>query len=741
MVDVNEPPEVVGNDTLSFSENTLTSTILHRYFARDVDAASTTFTWSLAGTDNGDFDISNQGDLTFRNTPNFERPADSVGNNEYLVMVRASDGSLTGTKNVTVTLGNVNEAPCVPRGDASITVPENTTSNLDRYISTDPDQGDTGVWDVSGADADNFRIDSSSNLAFDGAPDYEMPGDSGGNNEYNIREDAKDSGLTSSFDVTVTVTPVDEPPVITGRTTFDHWQENDAGDIWTYTAGDPESDANITWSLGGTDWGDFAITNGELKFTSAPDYEQPADFGRNNRYEVTVLATDSNNNRGEQHVDVIVKNVDEPPVIEGPDTVDDFPENASTSRQVARYTASDPERATARLSLTSGDTGAFTLASNGVLTFNNPPNYETQSRYQVTVSAEAGMHTGVTATIKPVAVNIENVEEPGTASLSTVQPQGGTSLEATLEDDDNEVNLTWQWYRTSSRTGTGTAITNATSRFYTPVDPADVGQYLRAVASYDDGHGDDKSAAAVSANRVQEAPTVPEPPEFSPSGDYERSIHENLPAGRNVGAPVTATDPNNDRMTYTIGASDYFMIVESSGQLPTRVELDREDQASHMITVTATDPSNRTDTVAITITVEDADETPVVTGGTSPEFAESESGVVASYTSTDPDDKGIEWNLTGTDSDDFTLSGGTLTFNVVPNFEDPADSNRDNLYQITIEARELGDGTSVGRLSVTVQVTNVDEPGVVEVPVTYPRVGQRLTPTIVDPDEGMGSTK
>ena len=298
-------------------------------------------------------------------------------------------------------------------------MPENTTSNLDRYISTDPDLGDTGVWDVSGTDADNFRIDSSGNLAFDGAPDYEMPGDSGGNNEYNIRVDAKDSSLTSSFDVTVTVTSVDEPPVITGRTTFDNWQENDAGDIWTYTAVDPEGDANITWSLGGTDRGDFIITDGVLAFVSTPDHELPADSGGDNRYRLAVRATDSNNKRGEKHVDLIVKNVDEPPELTGPDTVDDFPENSSTSRQVARYTASDPERAPARLSLTSGDTGAFTLASDGVLTFNNPPNYQTQSRYQVTVSAEAGMPTGVTATIKPVTVNIENVEEPGTASLST----------------------------------------------------------------------------------------------------------------------------------------------------------------------------------------------------------------------------------------------------------------------------------------------------------------------------------
>ena len=228
----------------------------------------------------------------------------------------------------------------------SITVPENTTSNLDRYSSTDPDQGDTVVWGISGTDADNFRIDSSGNLAFDGAPDYEMPGDSGGDNEYNIRVDAKDSSLTSSFEVTVIVTPVDEPPVITGRTTFNNWQENEDGTIETYTATDPEGDTNITWNLVGTDRGDFTITNGVLAFASAPDHERPADSGGNNHYEVTVRATDSNNKRGEQHIDVIVKNVDEPPVMTGPDTINDFPENASTSRQVGRYTATDPEEAT-----------------------------------------------------------------------------------------------------------------------------------------------------------------------------------------------------------------------------------------------------------------------------------------------------------------------------------------------------------------------------------------------------------
>ena len=301
--------------------------------------------------------------------------------------------------------------------------------------------------------------------------------------------------------------------------------------------------------MGGTDRGDFTITEtidgrGELQFASTPDYESPADSGGNNHYEVIVEATDSNNTQGELHVDVIVQNVDEPPVLEGPETVDDFPENSPTSRQVGRYTSTDPEGATVTLGLSSGGAD-FALASNGVLTFRASPDYEDGNRHSPIVRAVAGSHT----VNKTVTVNIQNLEEPGTISLSTVQPQEGTSMSAELVDDDGPTGTTWQWYRTSSRGSTGSEITNADLRVYIP-DADDVGSYLRAVASYDDGHGTGKTADVVSANRVQEAPPDPEAPVFPADGDYGRTIRENLPAGRNIGAPVTATDANNDRLTY-----------------------------------------------------------------------------------------------------------------------------------------------------------------------------------------------
>ncbi len=751
VTDVNEPPEITGSSSQTYQENQTHPVATFGFIDREGDDV----TWSLSGTDRGDFTITKTstsgGQLQFASTPDFERPVDSGSNNVYNVTVVATDDGTpvqVGRLDVTVTVEDVNEAPSIPSGSASITVAENTTGNLARYSSSDPERR-TIQWSVTGTDGAAFRIDSSGNLSFDGTPDYEDARDSGGNNVYNIAVTATDNGnladgaistqgsLASSFSgVTVTVTPVDEPPAITGATTFDNWQENTGGIIETYTAADPEGNTPITWSLGGTDRGDFTIAGGVLEFVNTPDHEAPADSGGNNHYEITVQATDSNGRRGEVHVDVIVQNVDEPPVISGPDTVNDFPENSAVTRQVGRYTAADPEEATVTLSLTGTDYDEFTLASNGVLTFDESPDYETPGgdSYSVTVRAVAGSHT----VDKPVVVNIQNIEEPGTVTLSTVQPQVSTSLTATLEDGDGPTGVTWQWYRASSRGSSGTAISNADSATYTP-GADDVGSYLRAVATYDDGFDTGNTAAAVTANRVQVVTPGNEDPVFPADGDYARSVRENQPSGSNVGTPVTAIDSNSDRLTYSIADSDLFEIDQSTGQLRTRVELDHEGHATHTVQVSAIDPSGADDEIDVTITVEDVDETPVVSGPATLEFEEGTGTTITlgSYTATDPDETGVGLVISGTDSEDFTLSGsGDLTFNEVPDYENPVDSGGNNDYRITIEAREQGGGTSVGRLNVTVIITNVDEPGMVQTNVAEPRVGQPLRASVEDEDGG-----
>ena len=70
------------------------------------------------------------------------------------------------------------------------------------------------------------------------------------------------------------------------------------------------------------------------------------------------------------------------------------------------------------------------------------------------------------------------------------------------------------------------------------------------------------------------------PPEFPSSEDGARSVDENTPANRNVGAPIQATDADNDGLTYSISGADaaFFDVVASSGQLKSKAALDHESR-------------------------------------------------------------------------------------------------------------------------------------------------------------------
>ena len=83
-------------------------------------------TWLLLGTDSDDFSIDG-GVLRFRALPDFESPSDADTNNIYSATVAASDGSTTVTKDVTVTVTNVDEpgtltlSPTRPRIGTALT--------------------------------------------------------------------------------------------------------------------------------------------------------------------------------------------------------------------------------------------------------------------------------------------------------------------------------------------------------------------------------------------------------------------------------------------------------------------------------------------------------------------------------------------------------------------------------------------------------------------------------------------
>ena len=144
--------------------------------------------------------------------------------------------------------------------------------------------------------------------------------------------------------VTVTVTDTNDPPAVSGGSRF--WiAENATTDVAAFTATDAEGDA-VTWSLAGADAAWFDVAGGTLGFRSPPDFEMPADAGTNNVYDVTVEASDSEGSTSHS-VAVTVTDIDEAATVTSVSGNFVFGHDENDTAEVAAFTATDPERATA----------------------------------------------------------------------------------------------------------------------------------------------------------------------------------------------------------------------------------------------------------------------------------------------------------------------------------------------------------------------------------------------------------
>src|SRR5206468_1982288 len=140
----------------------------------------------------------------------FETPLDAGKNNVYDISVTASDGALSTTKAVAITVTNVNEAPTVTSvGSASFA--ENAAGTVYTATATDPDAGTTLSYSISGTDAALFSINSSTGAVTSNSPsDFETPLDAGKNNVYDISVTTSDGALSDTKAVAITVTNVNE---------------------------------------------------------------------------------------------------------------------------------------------------------------------------------------------------------------------------------------------------------------------------------------------------------------------------------------------------------------------------------------------------------------------------------------------------------------------------------------------------------------------------------------------------
>jgi VCBS repeat-containing protein len=845
VTNVNEAPVITSGATASFAENA-TGTV-YTVAATDPDAGAA-LTYSLTGTDAARFNINaTTGAITFRSRPNYEAPTDAGGNNVYDVTVRASDGTNVTTKDVAITVTNVNEAPRITSA-ATASFAENGTGTAYTVVATDVDAGTTLTYSLAGTDAARFNINSTTGVVtFKSPPNYEAPTDSGANNVYNITVRASDGALTTSRAVAITVTNVNEAPTITSGATA-NFTENGSGTVYTAAATDPDAGTTLTYSLTGTDAALFDInaTTGAVTFKSAPNYEAPTDAGGNNVYDITVGTSDGTNNTTKA-VAITVTNVNEAPVITS-GAAAGFAENGNGT--VYTVAATDPDAGTTlTYSISGADAALFNIdATTGAITFKASPNYEAPTDaggnnvYDVTVNASDGTLT----TSEAVAITVTNTNEgpvaaAAIANQSTNEDAGFSFMVPAASFTDVDVGDTlilsatladgsplpaWLSFDAATQTFSGTPLNGDVGSLAIRVTATDTSgatasqDFTVTVNNTNDGPVASATIANQSANEdagfsfavptasftdidlgdtltlsAMRADGSPLPAWLS--FDAATNTFSGTPLNDDVGVltvRVTATDSagatatqdftvtvnntndgpvasatianqstNEDAgFSFTVPPASFTDVdvgdtlilsatLADGSPLPAWLSFDaatqtfsgtplNEDVGSLTIRVTATDTSGASAVQDFTVTVNNTNDAPVITSGATASFAENGSGTVYTAAATDVDaGTTLAYSLTGADAALFNIDAatGTITFKSAPNYEAPTDVGGNNVYDVTVNAT---DGSLTTSKAVAITVTNVNEAPVISSGATANFAenggGTVYTAAATDPDAG-----
>jgi len=317
--------------------------------------------------------------------------------------------------------------------------------------------------------------------------------------------------------------------------------------------------------------------------------------------------------------------------------------------------------------------------------------------FTVTVTDDLGATDTQDITITINGTNdTPTVTSGNSASVDENTPASTVVYTAAASDPDAGDAITWSLAGTDaallSIDASGNVTLNASADFEAK------SSYSFDVVATDAGGLSDSQAVTLSINNINEAPTVT-------SGD-NASVNENA-AASTVVYTATASDPDAaDTITWSLAGTDAALLsIDVSGNVTLNASADFEAKSSYSFDVVATDAGGLSDSQAVTVSVNNVNETPTVTSGNSASVAENApaSTIVYTASATDPDAADtITWSLAGTDAALLSIDvSGNVTLNASADFE--AKSS----YSFDVVATDSG-GLSDSQ-TVTLSVNNVNE--------------------------------
>ncbi len=760
----NSPPafDETGPAARSVLENSPADTVVGAPFTATDPDDGDTLAYSLTGDDVEFFDIdSSTGQITVASGVSLDHEAVPG----YSITVTVTDGTATAAIAVNITVTDVNESPTfgydVPN---TVEIAENSPASTvvgEAFVAIDAD-GDQLAYSLTGQGSGKFAVDGSGQItvAADAVLDFEDKA------SYTLtlgvkdnKDEAGNAAPTEADDdtiiVTIELTDVSPPTVVPDLSLTSSGTTNPANELivsWdrqVLPEGEVIKGFDVQYKVLGTiDWTAYPFDGMGLSAT------------------ITGLASNT-----EYGVQVRVVNGEGP----GPWSMTARAMTRTAELAVAfgesNYTVTEGETATITLTVTAvadrdvtltvsmtGEGGTFDDGTGNALTLDIARGQDSGS-FEIVTAADAG---GSELTLELATMTVKvSVGTPGTATLTidqspnspptfdevgpversvsenspadtlvgrpvTATDPEGNELAYSLHGDDAA------YFDIHSSTGQIT-VTSGVS-----LDHEAEANYSVTV-TVTDGTATATIAVNIMVTDENEAPI------FNETGPTERTVPENVSAGANVGAPITATDPEGGSLVYwLIGLGSTKFVVDNSGQITVDADdsLDFENTPSYTLTLgvkdnidadgNADDTEGYDDTIAVTITVTDVNEAPIfaVTGPaerTVPENSPADTLIGRPVTATDPEGDTLAYSLIGSGSNNFAVdAGGQITVAANTNLDHEGTSNS---YSVTVM---VTDGMATATIVVNITVTDVNEP---------PAFGDDVSTTIEIAENTPGGTK
>ena len=172
----------------------------------------------------------------------------------------------------------------------------------------------------------------------------------------------------------------------------------------------------------------------------------------------------------------------------------------------------------------------------------------------------------------------------------------------------------------------------------------------------------------------------------------QNKIKENLSSGTIIGELLVKDPDTKEKFKFGLAKENRDDFKIENGKLLSKRKFDFEKEKSFEISIQITDSGNEKFIGSVSVIIENQNEAPILSKSNESIISHPENGgkIVANLNVTDPDENqpSVKYKINkGDDGNHFKITrSGDLAFLRLPDYENPIDENKDNLYKVSFTA-------------------------------------------------------